>query len=543
MTIHCDEQTKAEFILASCVHDSDRFGRLFFPDSFSANRHSLLDSIITLIDKNPKDKKAKRVCAAPRGVGKTTTLMYGNVARRICFRLNRFIVYVTNTATNAELQTENLKYGLQHSDLVKDIFGSPEIRTDEDVKNTFSKNAWVAYDHTLILPRGAGQQIRGLLWRGYRPDLYIFDDLEKKETVESDVQRAKLKSWFFSDAMGSISQYNTDTGYAMYYIDTLKHEDSLLNTLITDPSWDSVKLEACDDEFNPTAPEYMDKEKLLEVYGQLVRAGEEDSFYREYRNIAKAKNTKGFNREDFHYFTEIDRKFHIWTPEYEAIHKKYLEQQGSLEYFPQITEQYQKAYDSMDMITLVLGDPAKTVNMNSAESAIIVVSISLQTRKIFVRNVIAERVDPNAFLDMLMENVITYRAHYLGVEVTSLNLYIEQPIENELRRRSIATEFVPLKATGKKEGRVRALLPYYRKGFVYHSFQRCVRLESQLISFPFAKLWDAMDAFAYIIKIMDSMEMYFAPESFEELPEEDELNYFEAVSETKYPFAFNSCML
>ena len=178
----------AEDILTSCVHDSDRFGRMFFADGFCASKHALLEQIINLIDKKPTDKKAKRVCAAPRGVGKTTTLLYGNVARRICFRLNRFIVYVTNTATNAELQTENLKYGLQHSALVRTIFGSPDICTDEDVKNTFSKNAWVAYNHTLVLPRGAGQQIRGLLWRGFRPDLYIFDDLEKKETVESEVQ-------------------------------------------------------------------------------------------------------------------------------------------------------------------------------------------------------------------------------------------------------------------------------------------------------------------------------------------------------------------
>ena len=538
-----NEQSQAEDILASCVHDSDKFGRLFFPSSFSAVKHLLLDQIVRLIDKNPLAERAKRVCAAPRGVGKTTTLMYGNVARRICFRLNRFIVYVTNTATNAELQTENLKYGLQHSDLVKTIFGAPDIRTDEDVKNTFSKSAWVAYDHTLILPRGAGQQIRGLLWRGCRPDLYIFDDLEKKETVESEVQRAKLKAWFFSDAMGSISQYKTETGYAMYYIDTLKHEDSLLNTLINDPSWDSVKLEACDDEFNPTAPEYMDKEKLLDTYGQLVRAGEEDAFYREYRNIPMAKNTKGFRRSDFHYCTELDNKLHVWTPEYEAIYKQYMEQQGSLEHFPQIVNQYSKVYDCNEMITVVLGDPAKTVNMNSAESALIVASISPQTRHIFIRNVIAEKVDPSTYLDMLMDNVLRYRARYLGVEVTSLNRYIEQPIENELRRLTIPVEFVPLKAIGKKEARVRALLPYYRKGFIYHAFQRCVRLESQLMSFPFAKLWDVMDATAYVLKLMEQFEIYFAPESYGELPDEDEFDFTGAMREDPYPFKYDSVLL
>lgn len=533
----------AEDILLSTVHDSDKFGRLFFPNEFSAPKHLLLKQITDLIDKNPNDKAAKRACAAPRGVGKTTTLLQGNAARRICFRLNRFIVYVTNTATNAELQTENLKYELQHSELIRTIFGNPDICTDEEVKNTFSKSAWVAYNHTLILPRGAGQQIRGLLWRGFRPDLYIFDDLEKKETVESDVQRAKLKAWFFSDAMGSVSQYLTKQGYTMYYIDTLKHEDSLLNTLLNDPSWDSIKLEACDDEFNPTAPEYMDKEKLLDTYGQLVRAGEEDSFFREYRQIPKAKNTKGFNRADFHYCTEIDNKLNVWTQEYEAIYKQYMEQQGSLEYFPQITNQYGKVYNCNEMITVVLGDPAKTVNMNSAESAVIVASISPQTRHIFIRNVIAEKVDPPTYLDMLMENVIQYKARYLGVEVTSLNLYIEQPIENELRRRTIPVEFVPLKAIGKKEARIRALLPYYRKGFIYHVFQRCTRLESQLMSFPFAKLWDVMDATAYVLKLMEQFEIYFSPESYEELPEEDEFEFAETMREDAYPFAYDSVLL
>lgn len=538
-------QPELRNVLVPTVYNSDLFGRMFFEAEFSAPKHSILEALMDLFDAEPKAKDRKDAAAAPRGVGKTTSLIYGDIARRICHRHNNFIVYVTNTATNAEMQTENLKYGLQTNEKIRRLFGPIDIADiEEEYKNTFSKKAWIAYNNTLILPRGAGQQIRGLLWRGHRPDLYIFDDLEKKETVESDEQRAKLRSWFFADAMGSISQYTTKNGYRMHYIDTLKHEDSLLQLLLDDPSWHSIRLEACDDNFKPTAPEYMDEKKIRETHALMVRAGEEDSFYREYRNLPVSKATQSFKRDHFHYCTEHGGKLNLWTAEYETMYKKFIEQKARLDAFPTITEPYSETLGTSRMITIVIGDPAKTIKATSAESGVIVASVSPKNKAIFIREAIGERLEPDGFLNRILDLAVHYGARYVGVETTSLNLYVEQPFENEIRRRALPIKFIPFSARGKKEGRVRGLVPYYKNGYVVHVHGKCDRLESQLLSFPFAKLWDVMDAAAYVIPFMEEEGIFFEPDDFLELPEDDE---FDDVAleedEEDYPFEYDSMLI
>jgi len=78
----------------------------------------------------------------------------------------------------------------------------------------------------------------------------------------------------------------------------------------------------------------------------------------------------------------------------------------------------------------------------------------------------------------------------------------------------------------KKELRVKELVPYYRGGYIYHnaSCANTRKLEQQLLMFPRSKLWDIMDAFAYIIEMLELGERYFSPTNN---PEDSEAEYSE----------------
>ena len=120
---------------------------------------------------------------------------------------------------------------------------------------------------------------------------------------------------------------------------------------------------------------------------------------------------------------------------------------------------------------------------------------------------------------------------------SSLEEFIKQPFLNEMNRRGRFYEFVWLKARGGqnqqkgKEGRVAALAPFYRQGFVYHNRQCCADLEAQLLSFPKSRLWDIMDALAYIVEMMEMGGRYFQPpeELDDSEAEYDELDYEPAM--------------
>ena len=82
---------------------------------------------------------------------------------------------------------------------------------------------------------------------------------------------------------------------------------------------------------------------------------------------------------------------------------------------------------------------------------------------------------------------------------------------------------VELPARGKKEERIATMAPLYRLGYMYHNESNCGKLEGQLLGFPRSKLWDVMDACAYINYVMDKFAVYFDPSDDEDVltPEDD----------------------
>jgi predicted phage terminase large subunit-like protein len=186
---------------------------------------------------------------------------------------------------------------------------------------------------------------------------------------------------------------------------------------------------------------------------------------------------------------------------------------------------------------VVLLDPAKTVKIHSAESAIIGIGIDLASAKVYVRDAISEKMYPDEIYDNLFGMGQMLGAKVLGIEETSLNEFIKQPIKNEMFRRGSFFELVWLKARGgmKKEHRVKELVPYYRGGYIYHnaSCAYIKKLEQQLLMFPRSALWDMMDCLAYLIEMLELGERYFSPtenpEDFE--AEYKELNYEEPIQD------------
>jgi hypothetical protein len=158
-----------------CAKSTQAIAKILFPHLFYRPFCSVHHTIFEMLDRPGRQKRA---VAAPRGIGKTSTIGIAYPAKKILFQEKKFIVYVSSTATHAVMQTENLKQELITNEMIVKLFGPQKtIAADE----SFAKNMWVTSGGTLVLPRGAGQQIRGLNYRGARPDLIIIDDLEDDE--------------------------------------------------------------------------------------------------------------------------------------------------------------------------------------------------------------------------------------------------------------------------------------------------------------------------------------------------------------------------
>jgi hypothetical protein len=452
--------------MALCAGSTKIASKTLFPDRFHRAFSALHDQIFELIDDPTKQRVA---IAAPRGFGKTTIDTIAYPARNILFDMKKFIVPISATATSAVMQGENLKMELKSNIDIRHLF--PPIET-----NSFSKEQWITSNGIMVMPRGAGQQVRGILYERYRPDLIICDDLETSEGVRSEEQREKLLDWFLEDVCNSVDRGSKD--WKIVFVGTVLHEDSLLVHLLEDPDWYSVSLSLCDDNLKSNWPDFMTDEDVKALHGSFELKGKLDSFYREYRNMPVSTEDAVFRQEYFKEYAEPDLEL---------------------------------GEESRDLINVVIVDPAKTVKLHSAESAIVGVGVNRASHKIYVRDIVSARFYPDQMYDAAFDMAARLKAFILVYEVTSLNEFIKQPMENERTRRGAKVRLLELNARGQKEDRIAQLVSYYRQGYVYHNEACCEGLKAQLMAFPRSRLWDIMDAFAYIVEVMEKEHQYFDP--------------------------------
>jgi len=509
---------EVEKLLLRCKASTKVFAKTFFPDEVSSDFSSLHDKIFTVMD---DPKVLKKSIAAPRGLGKTT-LAKIKAVKAIVFRETKFIVYLSNSATSAIESTEHIKRMLQENEYLQTMFGKVNF-SHKGFKDGFSKDSWVAYGDVYILPRGAGQQVRGKNWMGHRPGLFVIDDLESSEFVRSDDQREKLSTWFFSDLMKSESKFGKQAEFL--YIDTVKHEDSLLQNLIDSSDWLKVDtptkvLSICDDNFNTYDDNYMTTEEIKIEYEQHKEKGKTDLFYMEYMNIPISLKDAIFKEEYFRYYEERGSNLLVEASQLGVHSVNNLTKNKTIGELIPVRE----------LTTVVICDPARTVKLQSAESAVITMSVHRNSHKIFVRDVFGEKVRPDELYEELFRQVLLYNARFLAVEVTGLHEFVSQPIKNQMMIRGIYPTYLELNAKGDKDTRISTLSPSYRMGYVYHNKGNCHALENQLIWHPKSKRKDIIDAESYITKIIDEQYLYFDPDDdddgydeFYELEDEEAL--------------------
>ncbi|MEG0755469.1 MAG: hypothetical protein RR450_03655 [Oscillospiraceae bacterium] len=458
------------------------FANVFMQERFFRPFSSITDQIFQAID-DPRYNKV--LIEAPRGWGKTSITSIAYPGRHICFRSKKFIVPISCTATKAMMETENLKIELTQNPLITNMF--PDLKSE-----LWTKDQFLAGD-TFILPRGAGQQVRGLNYRGNRPDLIIVDDLEDSEGVRSDDQRLKLKEWFFADVENSVDRGRND--WKIVVIGTLLHEDSLLMNLAKDPAWHVVKIQLCDENFKSNWPDFLTDKQVLELYEDFRDKGAADVFAREYQNIPISSHDAVFKKEYFQYYDPAEL----------------MENRG--------------------IVYCTIIDPAKTVKLQSADSAVVTVGVDQENHKIYFVDCTAGKMYPDELYDAIFEHMVTHGTRILAIEVTSLHEFITQPIKNEMRRRSVHATFIELLARDKKENRIAQLAPFYRQGLIWHNAAVSQKLEMELMGFPRSALWDVMDAFAYIIELMEKDEQYFFPAELEDGGNEGE---YDALADVQY---------
>ena len=506
-------------ILARCIIDSRYMARLFFPDAFFAPMTVLHDELFDFLDNN---KSKKKLILATRGLGKTTIAQF-IALKRILYGERKFVGYLSNSSTSAQFCTNTMKLDLTANKEVRKIWGDISSSRVEGMEEKWATTSWIGHvadTQTIVVPRGAGQQVRGLLWNHSRPDLWIIDDLEDDEEINNEEQRKKLRKWWYGAFIHTVSQWEKYTDYEMVYIDTMKHEDALPTYLIDDGDWDVLTLSVCDSNYKTLVPDFISQETIDKELKKHRKNRTMDVFARERMVQPSSKEAASFKQEYFKYYDENDEHF------VDVISKR--------------------------LINILIHDPSRTKNPKNAQSAFVVYGLDFEYNTFYIRLAQGWYFSPKEAQDKMIELLKQYKIQVFGLELTGLEEHILHPIKNELiRQKMFGVHIIPLNPrTGKgelkgedggKDGRILSMLPYLERGLVKINAVGCGPLEQQWLSYPRAKKKDISDAAGYLGQMLEKGQKYMSPQEVDEdgYTEDEEAAYRELENEPSFTMGNN----
>ena len=237
--------------------------------------------------------------AAPRSHAKSTAITHAFILASMLFRQKSFCLLVSDTEAQAAEFLGDIKAELTGNEALKAEFGIKKILKDTET------NIIVQFkDGELfrIVAKGSEQKVRGLKWRGKRPDLIVGDDLENDDIVMNPDRREKFRRWFMNALIPCGSE-----NCSIRIVGTILHMDSMLQRVLEDPTWKHLFYQAHNSDFSEILwEELWPKERLLAVRASYEAQNNLDGYSQEYLNKPVATGNQYLN-PDYYYDFERDK--------------------------------------------------------------------------------------------------------------------------------------------------------------------------------------------------------------------------------------------
>ena len=317
---------------------------------------------------------------------------------------------------------------------------------------------------------GAGGQTRG-----WRPDLFILDDIENDEGVQSLDQRKKLKEWLNKAVIGTLLPEGQ-----IVAVGTILHHDSMLQNILDQPLGWTTKfyqayIDAVQDEDHVLWKEQFNHKQLQErkaIQGSWA-------FSSEYLNIPVSQEDAPFKPNDIRYFEELPDKYSM-------------------------------------VVTL---DPAYTEGNQSDYKVCVVIARDMENNR-YLADYTATKLPMNDYMQSALNLILKYKNKITSVgmpsgrEIDFWNKFIEFCASkghyfNFVELKNTSSLQTNLSMKGKSARIIASLQGLFQQGKYYLRKSQELAID-QLATFPRGKHDDIIDAMSYAEQII--MPVYFDTE-------------------------------
>ncbi len=233
-----DPEARQKVLRARFRHDREAFARYAFSERIyrpynPMQRWLLRRRVAPYTERTTPSLEAY---AAPRGGAKSTIGCFVEAVHSIVYGLEKFIGVVSAEERLAKSRTKDIFRAFDSPpEKFEQLYGPFEVKGGWlDFEVSVRGGPWVR-----VWARSFGGQVRGELYDGSRPTLFLMDDAEKPDRVRNPELR---RDWmtFLSDDI--LEAGDARTRYIL--LGTVLHRDSGLARLLKDPGWDSRKWQA-----------------------------------------------------------------------------------------------------------------------------------------------------------------------------------------------------------------------------------------------------------------------------------------------------------
>ena len=431
-------------IPAICKNRPDWFAEIYLKNDVSLKIPDFHRDIYKLFENKTETRVALK---APVGHGKSTCVSFACPTWAICYKKYKEIMVISATASFAEKWLRKIRQEIITNEDIKRDFGISQGDEWRDNESTFSNGV-------RLVAKGKGAMVTG-----YRSDVFIVDDLETEAEARSELERARLKEWWY---LTLLNRPKADTG-RIFVVGSVSSKLAFINNLCTEEAkqagWTtrtySQKLSAT---IWPElwSNEALEKKKLeLSAMPGVFEAlfqGDTGSFLK-----------YAFKTEWVRYYNELPKNLRIFT----AV------------------------------------DPAAG---GDCFTAIVTGGIDPATGTIYIIDIIKRNFNVQTlemFGSMFMVYDL-YRPLKFGIEATVFGKYLKPFFEKECRERGKTPNVVEIKRDNKesKDFRIRSLAHWFEEGKILIPATKgagMVHLLSELEAYPECATIDVLDALSMLV--------------------------------------------
>jgi predicted phage terminase large subunit-like protein len=504
-----DEDAIKEAVIARCATDIELFAHTFFPHycEFPFNQFHY----DTFKDYKYMERAVRRASSAPRGFAKSTVKALFKPIHDVVYRLERFIVIVSNTEPQASQKAKDISTEFLTNELLKDFYGNWLPNRKVGATDFICKQDDFA---CRIYAVGSKTEIRGIRFGQARPSKIICDDVEHSTEVENEAIREKYEDWY-KEVISKIG----DTKTNIEFVGTVLHRKSLLKSLVNNPKyqsreykaieswserpdlWDKWKAIYCDldnDQRHIEARAFYEQNEEEMLKGVQVLWPEKEPYYflmeeiietgmrafmKEKQNSPMSDEEKVFDPEDFWYYTQTTQN---------GKDGFLIEKTNKF-----IPLEYLQCIGVIDPST---GQVKPSQNKKTDFTCILTGYKDPLSNRLFVHADYTKRTSPSKYVKQIFENHEIYDYHRFGIETNLFRGLLLNNIKDEQKRyelnntKQIKIKFYDIVQTENKEKRIYTIEPKVYNGYIIFNRHLSQEFFDQMWEFPKGKHDDCPDA-------------------------------------------------